>query len=145
MKRAGWFWVAAVVLLVGCAGGPGSDWVRPDSAPAGFWAGLWHGALLLITLVVSFFTQDVSIYEIHNSGGYNIGFVLGVLAVYGSGSASVRVTRRKRRKEDLERRIEKEVKARFLRWLERVEELDGLGEKIEKKVKKKLRRWLDEE
>jgi len=79
--------------------------------------------------------------------GYNIGFVLGVLGVYGSSSASVRVRIRsgKRREDELERRVEKRVKARILQWLEKEEDLHDLGEKIGKKVKEKLRRWLDEE
>lgn len=47
---------------------------------AGFWYGLWHGLIVLVTLMISLFKDSVSIYEVHNTGfGYNAGFVLGVL------------------------------------------------------------------
>jgi len=84
-----WKWVLTVgagMVLAGCAAGPGGRWADKAGDAAGFFAGLWHGALLLITLVVSFFTEDVRIYEVHNTGiAYDIGFVLGVLAVWGNG------------------------------------------------------------
>jgi hypothetical protein len=45
---------------------------------AGFWDGLWHGLISPITFIVSLFTHDVNIYEVHNNGNwYNFGFVLG--------------------------------------------------------------------
>ena len=41
-------------------------------------AGLWHGFIVPITLVLSFFNSDVQIYEVHNAGSeYNFGFFLG--------------------------------------------------------------------
>ena len=41
-------------------------------------AGLWHGFILPVTLVLSFFNSDVQIYEVHNAGSeYNFGFFLG--------------------------------------------------------------------
>jgi hypothetical protein len=41
-------------------------------------AGLWHGFLLPVTLVLSFFDSNVEIYEVHNAGSeYNFGFFLG--------------------------------------------------------------------
>jgi hypothetical protein len=45
---------------------------------AGFWLGVWHGLIAPITFIVSIFSDKVSLYEVHNSGGwYNFGFVLG--------------------------------------------------------------------
>lgn len=129
-----------LVVLLGCAAGPVSRWDPPDQL-AGFWAGLWHGMLLVVTLVVSFFTHDVSIYEIDNAGvAYNIGFVLGVLGVYGSGT-SITVTRRKDRRK---RSAENRFRARIEHWIED-EDWDELGEKIERRIKSKLRRWLEED
>jgi len=50
---------------------------------AGFFLGLWHGVISLITLVVSFFNSNVQMYEVHNDGSlYNLGFLLGVAAVF---------------------------------------------------------------
>jgi hypothetical protein len=41
-------------------------------------AGLWHGFILPVTLVLSFFDSNVQIYEVHNAGSeYNFGFFLG--------------------------------------------------------------------
>ncbi len=41
-------------------------------------AGLWHGFITPVTLIISFFDSDVQIYEVHNAGSeYNFGFFLG--------------------------------------------------------------------
>lgn len=74
-----------VVLGVGacaaCGCAPGSNPLTDsygDGSNAGFWVGLWQGMICPIALVISWFNSDVSIYEVHNSGGwYNTGFVLG--------------------------------------------------------------------
>lgn len=138
----------ALLLLAGCAAGPASKWAPPAEA-AGFFAGLWHGILLIVALVVSFFTDDVRIYEVHNTGiGYDIGFVLGVLGVSGSG---LRVTTCKPKPkpkdpdwDEIGRRVERDVRVRVSGWVDE-EDWDEVGEKIERKVKEGLRRWLDEE
>jgi hypothetical protein len=45
-------------------------------------AGLWHGLIAPVTLVLSFFNSDVHMYEVHNAGGeYDLGFLLGVTVV----------------------------------------------------------------
>ena len=45
-------------------------------------AGLWHGIIAPITLVLSFFNSDVRMYEVHNAGPeYDIGFLLGLTIV----------------------------------------------------------------
>jgi len=77
--------VAAVALLAACAAGPNAALdTGPD--PAGFWLGLWHGFILPVSFIVSLFTDDVSIYEVQNSGNwYDFGFVIGVSAVLGGG------------------------------------------------------------
>ena len=46
-------------------------------------AGLWHGIIAPITLVISFFNSDVRMYEVHNSGSeYDLGFLIGVALVF---------------------------------------------------------------
>lgn len=50
---------------------------------AGILMGIWHGVISPITLVVSFFNQNVQMYEVHNDGSpYNLGFLLGVAIVF---------------------------------------------------------------
>lgn len=80
--------LALAVLLTGCA-----DHVTfADAAgrePVGFLFGLWHGLILPFSWVVSLFSDHVTIYAIYNNGGwYNFGFVLGVGALGGGGSAA---------------------------------------------------------
>lgn len=144
---------ALALLLTACAAGPGSEWAQPEADPAGFFVGFWHGLLLVITLIVSFFTDQVRIYEPNNVGtAYDIGFVLGTLAAYGSG---IRVTTGKRRKPkrasvgsgDVDR-VAKEVEQRVTAKIEGIlqdDEWKDLGERVEERVKEKLRRWLDED
>ncbi len=69
-----------VLLLAGCAPGPNSLEKTPNAKGkvAGFWKGLWHGLISPITFIVSLFSKNVRIYEVHNNGNwYNFGFVLG--------------------------------------------------------------------
>ena len=80
--------VAVVALLLaGCAAG-----ANPSSGTgdAGFWLGLWQGLILPVTFVISLFRDDVTIYEVANSGNwYDAGFVLGaVCSLSGGGAAS---------------------------------------------------------
>lgn len=83
--------VLVALLLASCAAGPnplvGTD--AASGAPAGFWRGLWHGLILPITFLISLFTESVSIYEVHNSGGwYDFGYVVGLMLCSGSGAKS---------------------------------------------------------
>lgn len=86
--------VASVVALSACAAGPNPALdTGPD--PAGFWLGLWHGVILPVTFVVSLFTDQVSIYEVQNNGGwYDTGYVLGLLVVLGGGGGGSAASRR---------------------------------------------------
>ena len=105
MKKIVTLVLAAVlfVLLAGCAPGTSVQVNTPQStlqlsAPgpnpmlnqgdasgrvsrAG--AGLWHGIIAPITLVISFFNVDVHMYEVHNAGSeYDFGFLLGVILIF---------------------------------------------------------------
>ena len=45
-------------------------------------AGLWHGIIAPVTLLISFFNSDVRMYEVHNAGSeYDLGFLVGVVLV----------------------------------------------------------------
>jgi hypothetical protein len=50
---------------------------------AGVLQGLWHGLIAPVTLIMSFFNENVQMYEVHNDGKeYNLGFLLGVAIVF---------------------------------------------------------------
>jgi hypothetical protein len=90
----------ALVLLASCAPGPNELSGKPDAAGvvAGFWLGLWHGAIAPVTFVISLFNHAVRAYEVHNNGGwYDFGFLVGVSAVLGGGSGGAAAARRPRR------------------------------------------------
>ncbi len=73
------------VVLSSCAPGPNPLAPKKEGV-AGFWQGLWHGFIALFTFIVSLFNDNVNIYEVNNNGGwYNFGFLLGVMAFWGSG------------------------------------------------------------
>ena len=94
--RRMWRIVAVLVLagvLSGCAAGPNP--AEGVGETAGFWLGLWHGFIAPIVFLVSLFNDTVSIYEVHNNGGwYNFGFLLGASAFFGGGGAGAGARRR---------------------------------------------------
>ena len=50
---------------------------------AGVVQGLWHGIIAPVTLIMSFFNENVQMYEVHNDGKeYNLGYLLGVAIVF---------------------------------------------------------------
>ncbi len=100
MRRLLWtlLILAALLGLAGCAAGPNSLARTPSDTGqvAGFWLGLWHGIIAPITFVISLFSPGVSVYEVHNNGGwYNFGFLLGLIgAVGGCGRGGASCCRR---------------------------------------------------
>jgi len=105
MKKTAFLYVSAILLLLTTACAPGSTINvttsnstiqlsmpgpnplvnQPDSQGriARAVAGLWHGLIAPITLVLSFFNSDVQMYEVHNAGSeYNFGFFLGEAFVF---------------------------------------------------------------
>ena len=76
----------AILILTGCAAGVNPSINVPSSEGdiAGFWMGLWHGMISLITFIISLFKSNVNIYEVHNNGGwYDFGFVIGAGILFG--------------------------------------------------------------
>lgn len=68
------------------APGPNPLMNRPGAggAVAGILLGLWHGIISPITLVLSFLSRNVQMYEVHNDGApYNLGFFLGIAILVG--------------------------------------------------------------
>ena len=55
----------------------------PNGNVAGILQGLWHGLIAPVTLVMSFFNENVQMYEVHNNGKeYNLGFLFGAVIVF---------------------------------------------------------------
>jgi hypothetical protein len=92
-----------LVLVTGCAPGTDIEVTVPDTTIqlttpgpnpllnepdesgrlAGLGQGLWHGLIAPITLVSSFFNENIQMYEVHNNGNqYNLGFLIGVALVF---------------------------------------------------------------
>ncbi len=81
--------ILAMLLLAGCAAGtnPTVDMLDADGKSAGFWSGLWHGVISPVTFVISLFSDNVNVYEVHNNGNwYDFGFMLGVSIIFGGGA-----------------------------------------------------------
>jgi hypothetical protein len=81
------------LLLTGCAPGVNPELgIAPDGGDvAGFWLGLWHGIIAPVTFLISLFTDNVNLYEVHNNGNwYDFGFVLGAGILFGGGGAGAR-------------------------------------------------------
>ena len=89
--------VLAIVVLGGCVAGPNPAINTPNEAGrvAGFWLGLWHGIIAPITFIISLFSSNVQVYEVHNDGNwYVFGFLLGLTALWGGGGRASRSRRR---------------------------------------------------
>ena len=92
------FFALLISLLIlgvtGCTAGPNEMVNSPDEEGkiAGFWQGLWQGAISPFTFIISLFSDAVYVYEIHNNGGwYNFGFLLGASIIFGgSGGGAAR-------------------------------------------------------
>ena len=92
-----WAMIGVLVLAAGCAAGPNALAHTPNELGvlAGFWRGLWHGAIAPVTLVVSLFSHHVRMYEVHNNGGwYDFGFLCGVIMALGGGASGRAAGRR---------------------------------------------------
>jgi hypothetical protein len=83
--------LVAMLLVASCAHQP----PVPASDLPGFFLGLLHGYISLFSLIASLFV-DIRIYAYPNSGWwYDLGFILGVMAFYGSGTRTYTYTYRR--------------------------------------------------
>ena len=98
----------SIFLLTSCAAG---DAQFTQDNPAGFWYGLWHGVISVISLIIHIFNENVAVYEINNTGGwYDFGFLLGVIGIWSGGShVSCKSAVEKRREKEWEEMILKEA------------------------------------
>jgi hypothetical protein len=117
------------------------------AGPAGFWLGLWHGMISVISFVISLFSENVEVYERNNNGAwYDLGFLFGILCIWGSGSKANYDRRRRRDEEHWEkigRRIEAKVERKIREWSEAEpdEDWNVVEIKAEAKLKRKIREW----
>ena len=80
-----------LMILAACTAGPNTVMNSANSIGevAGFWQGLWHGLIAIVTFIISLFKDNISVYEVHNNGAwYNFGFVLGMMIILGGGCKS---------------------------------------------------------
>jgi len=145
--------LALIITLVILSCAPDNERWDQEINPghdAGFWAGIWHGLIVVITFIISLFTNEVGIYEVSNSGwSYNLGYLIGLMISLGG---MFRHTRRKYRlkKRDRDRfgeRIEERVRKGIKSWLDEAEkdkkdkEWEEIAIKIEEKIKEALKEW----
>lgn len=62
-----------------------------ESNEAGFFSGIWHGIIIVFSLVGKLFGANIGIYAEHNTGfTYWLGFIIGIGAFGGGGSTARR-------------------------------------------------------
>lgn len=138
----------ATVVLAGCAAG---DERFTTEDPAGFWVGLWHGAISVVTLIIGIFADGVEVYERNNTGGwYDFGFLLGTTIIWGSGHRAAPRRSRAQRMNDQEweeigRKVEAKIKRKIRQWSEAEpdEDWNVVETKAEEKLKRRLRTWAE--
>ncbi len=140
-------------LITACTAGANNmlNTANPAGEIAGFWLGLWHGLIIIITFVISLFNDNVTTYEIHNNGGwYNFGFILGIMiAIGGSGKGTCKSKKSHKEKEweEIGQKVEDKVRTGIKSWLDESEHKDKdweeIGQKVEDKIKRELRKWSE--
>jgi hypothetical protein len=139
------FALVGLVLFAACAPG---DTRFSGEEPAGFWFGLWHGMIAVFAFIASLFSDNVAIYEAHNTGGwYDFGFLVGVTCTWGGSSHTysrrVYKTRNEKEWEEVGQKVEAKIKRRIREWAEAEPDEDWrlVEEKAEQKLKQRLREW----
>lgn len=147
------FLIPFLLLLSSCTAG---DPQFTQDNPAGFWYGLWHGIIAVITLIIHVFNENVAVYEIHNTGGwYDFGFLMGVICIWGGSShVSCKTAAEKKREKEWEEvgsKVETKVMRKLKQWSEDEDgsdsdkDWDEISEKVEKKLKRKIREWAEKD
>jgi len=81
------------LLLSGCV--PGGGKYEKDS-PAGLLAGIWHGWIAPVTLILGIFDSSIRIYEPNNVGWlYDFGYYIAIIGGFGGISLTRRKLKRK--------------------------------------------------
>lgn len=145
--------IPLLLILTSCTAG---DAKFTQDVPAGFWYGLWHGVISFISLIIHIFNENVTVYEINNTGGwYDFGFLIGIITIWGGSShVSCRSSANKKRDkewDEISQKVESKVMRKLKEWAEDEEaadigkEWDEISEKVEKKLKRNIREWAEKE
>ncbi|MCX8014430.1 MAG: hypothetical protein N2748_00275 [candidate division WOR-3 bacterium] len=144
--------IVLVLIVVTSSCAPGNYRWNPKmegSKPANFWAGLWHGLIVIITFIVSLFTKEVGIYEVNNVGWpYNLGYILGLIISLGGG---IRYTRTRKAKHinwnEIQEKIRDSIKSGIAETEDenKKKEWEEIGKKIEEKLRRKLKEWAEKD
>jgi len=145
--------ISIILLLTSCTAG-NAQFTQDN--PAGFWYGLWHGVIAVISLIIHVFNENVIVYEVNNTGGwYDFGFLLGVICIWGGSShmscKSAKEKQREKEWEEIGVKVENKVMHKLKEWSEDDEctdsakEWEEIGEKVEKKLKRKIREWAEKD
>jgi hypothetical protein len=145
--------ISCLFILTSCAAG---DAQFSQDNPAGFWYGLWHGVIAVISLIIHIFNENVAVYEINNTGGwYDFGFLLGIICIWSGGShincKAASDKKRDKEWEEIGDKVEMKVMRKLKEWAEDEEgsdttkEWEEIGEKVEKKLKRKIREWAEKD
>ncbi len=145
--------VPFILLLATCAAGNAQF---SQLTPAGFWWGLWHGIISVISLIIHLFNDSVAVYEINNTGGwYDFGFLVGVISIWGGGChANCKVVKKRqidKEWEDIGEKIEKKVMRKLKEFADEEESQESdkewkeIGEKVEEKLKRRIREWAEKD
>ncbi len=84
MKNRNWIFGVIIIFvlihLTACA--PSGH----EARPYGFFSGLWHGFIIIFSLIGKLFGMDVGIYAQNNTGFfYWLGFIIGIGGFGGGG------------------------------------------------------------
>jgi len=145
--------ITFILLLTSCAAGNAQF---TQESPAGFWYGLWHGMIAVISLIIHVFNESIVVYEIDNIGGwYDLGFLLGIMCIWGGGShatcKSAADKKHEKEWEEIGNKVEIKVMRKLKEWAEDEEDIGAdkdwqeIGEKVEKKLKRKIREWAEKD
>ncbi len=146
-----WIALSFALVLAACSAG---DPRFSAEAPAGFWMGIWHGMISVITLIFGIFSDNVQVYEVNNTGGwYDAGFLFGTLTIWGSGSKGYQRARRRQRRrereewEEIGRKVESKLKVKMREWADADEDenWEEIGRKVEAKLKRIVLEWAQKE
>lgn len=147
------FLIPVFLLVISCTAG-GEQF--STESPAGFWYGLWHGVISIISLIIHIFNNNVTVYELNNTGGwYDFGFLVGVICIWGGAThMSCKSTADKKSDKEWDEigdKVELKVMRKLKDWAEDEEgadnsgDWDEIGDKVEKKLKRKIREWAEKE
>ncbi len=86
---------AALYIIVFHVGMPTRDL---SGAPANGWLGLWHGLIIYLSFIASWFDNNIVLYQANNNGfWYNFGYLIGLWIAIGAFAGGSRARARAKR------------------------------------------------